>query len=308
MYIHLSPIFALSKMTIKYKLNVKTSAGIILIIVLSLFLLQINGWSRNKKVYLSDLTSSSDTIPSKKKRVKPVVKDTARATDTSSLSKDSLKSTIDTLHASKDSLDAPVSYTAKDSGVMIIPTKEFLLYGNSNMKHKDVVLDAGTIRYNSETEIIKAFGGTTDSTKNSLNKAQLVQGQMKSISDTISFSMKNLKGLTKNTYFNEGELYVNAEVLKKQTKDVFYAKSALITTCNLDTPHFAFRTKKVKLINGKYAYSGPAFPEFEGVPIPVAIPFGIFPCLRAGTPDCFHPLLPAMIPMVLGWKGWAFIK
>jgi len=308
MYIHLSPIFALSKMTIKYKLNVKTGSGIILIIILSLFLLQINGWSRNKKVYLSALTSSSDTIPSKKKRVKPVVKDTARATDTSSLSKDSLKSTIDTLHASKDSLDAPVTYTAKDSGVMIIPTKEFLLYGNSNMKHKDVVLDAGTIRYNSETEIIKAFGGTTDSTKNSLNKAQLVQGQMKSISDTISFSMKNLKGLTKNTYFNEGELYVNAEVLKKQTKDVFYAKSALITTCNLDTPHFAFRTKKVKLINGKYAYSGPAFPEFEGVPIPIAIPFGIFPLSQGRHSGLLPPAFTSNDTYGFGLEGLGFYK
>jgi hypothetical protein len=33
------------------------------------------------------------------------------------------------------------------------------------------------------------------------------------------------------------------------------------TTCNLDTPHFAFIAKKVKIINNKIAVSGPAYPR-----------------------------------------------
>ncbi len=52
------------------------------------------------------------------------------------------------------------------------------------------------------------------------------------------------------------------------------------TTCNLDTPHFAFIAKKMKLINNKLAVSGPAHPEFEGVPIPIYVPFGIYPLNR----------------------------
>lgn len=295
-------------MTINYKINVKTVAGIIVIISLPLFLMQIKGWSRNKKAYLSALTSPSDTTPRRKNRVNIAIKDSSKAKDTSVLAKDSLKNTVDTLTISKDSLDAPVNYTAKDSGVLIVPTKEFILYSNANMKYKDMVLDANTIRYDQQSQLIKAFGGTDDSTKNALNKPQFVQGDMKSISDSINFSMKTMKGLTKNTFFQQDELYVNAQVLKKESKDVFYAKGALLTTCNLDTPHFAFRSNKIKMINNQFAFSGPASPEFEGVPIPIAIPFGIFPLVKGRHSGLLPPQFTSNDAYGFGLEGLGFYK
>ena len=78
----------------------------------------------------------------------------------------------------------------------------------------------------------------------------------------------------------KGELFVNAEKIKRVSKDVAYAYRGRFTTCNLDTPHFDIRARKLKMISGKFAVSGPAFPEFEGVPIPIPIPFGIYPLER----------------------------
>ncbi|MFX6250560.1 putative LPS assembly protein LptD, partial [Acinetobacter baumannii] len=34
------------------------------------------------------------------------------------------------------------------------------------------------------------------------------------------------------------------------------------------------------MITNKLAVSGPASPEFEGVPIPIGIPFGIYPLVQ----------------------------
>lgn len=68
--------------------------------------------------------------------------------------------------------------------------------------------------------------------------------------------------------------------MKKVTQDQAYAWKARFTTCNLDDPHFAFRTNRLKIITDKIGVSGPAFPEFEGVPFPIGIPFGIFPLSR----------------------------
>jgi LPS-assembly protein len=215
------------------------------------------------------------------KPVKPEKPDTANiAPNKTKIDSTSVnKITKDTLSMSKDSLDAPVKYDAKDSGVMILSTNEFILYGKSNVAYKDVKLLANTIKYNSQEQLVRAYGAT-DTSNNPLSKPTLSQGGATSISDTITFSMKNMKGLTKNTYYNEGEIYVNAEKLKKVDKNVFYAYRGRFTTCNLDTPHFAIRARKMKMISNKMAFTGPCSPEFEGVPIPIGLPFGIFPLIK----------------------------
>jgi lipopolysaccharide export system protein LptA len=71
--------------------------------------------------------------------------------------------TIDTLPFSKDSLDAPVKYTAKDSGVFILNTQEFFLYGKAMVEQKSMSLEAGNIQYNGVQQTMIAFG-SLDST------------------------------------------------------------------------------------------------------------------------------------------------
>ena len=186
---------------------------------------------------------------------------------------------IDSLLISKDSLDAPIDYSADDSGVLYIESRKFYLYGKANAKNKDVDLTANNIQYDQASQLIKAFGGI-DTTNNPLSKPTLVQGDQKSISDTIEFNLKTQRGLSKNSYYNEGEIFINAERVKKVDKDVVFAYRSRFTTCNLDTPHFAFVARRMKLITNKLAVSGPAHPEFEGVPIPIYIPFGIYPLNR----------------------------
>ena len=62
-------------------------------------------------------------------------------------------------------------------------------------------------------------------------------------------------------------MFVHGEAVKKVDENVTFVKRGFFTTCNLDDPHFAFRANKLKVINKKLAISGPAHPEFEGVPI-----------------------------------------
>src|ERR1019366_7777893 len=173
-------------------------------------------------------------IPTAKKRPftdssgKNITDTSIKKTDTSIKKNDTLTiKSIDTLNISKDSLHAPVSYSGKDSGVLIMSTKEFILYGKANVKYKDMNLDAATIRYNQSTQMIKAYGDL-DSTNNPQNKPAMKQAETTSIMDTIAFNMKSMKGLTKNTYLHEDELYINARILKKVSKDVYYGRDALI--------------------------------------------------------------------------------
>ncbi len=218
----------------------------------------------------------NDTLPQKNGIINApdslFYKDTANADSTK-------RQRIDSLLISKDSLESPIEYSAEDSGVLIMDSQKFYLYGKANAKNKDVDLTANNIEYDQMNQVVKAFGGI-DTSNNPLSKPTLVQSDQTSISDTILFNLKTQRGLSKNSYYNEGEIYVNAERIKKTEKDVAFAYRSRFTTCNLDTPHFAFIAKKMKLINNKIGVSGPVHPEFEGVPIPIYVPFGIFPLNR----------------------------
>src|SRR5581483_1375376 len=104
------------------------------------------------------------------------------------------------------------------------------------------------------------------------------------------------------------EIYVNAERFKKIDKDVGYGYNNIFTTCNLDTPHFDFRSKKIKIINNKIAVTGPTYPEFEGVPIPIVLPFGIFPLNRGRHSGLLPPQFAQSEDFGLGLENFGYYK
>ena len=222
---------------------------------------------------------SNDTIPEK---IVAGARDTLPADsalqDTIPFRTDSAVQQTDTFHIrlSKDSLDAPISYSAADSVVLDVPTKNVTLYNKANTKYKDINLDAYKIRMDQPRDLLTATY-TLDTGNRIIGKPKMTQPESTMESDSMVFNMKTQKGITVNTFTQSGEMFVMGEKMKKISKDEYYAFHGRFTTCNLDTPHFAFRTNKMKLINKKMAISGPVHPEFEGVPIPIYIPFGFFP-------------------------------
>jgi len=178
---------------------------------------------------------------------------------------------------SKDSLDAPIYYHADDSMVMQVPDKKIILYGkHTNAKYEDNELSAPGIVYDQKNNMVTAVH-TKDSTGKVIASPAFKQGELLTVSDSIAFSPKTGKGLSKGTYTKQDEMYIYGERIKKVDSSSFFAYKARITTCNLDTPHFAFVSKKIKFINKKFAVTGPVHPEFEGVPLPIILPFGIYP-------------------------------
>lgn len=270
-----------------YKFNVKYLSSIAILIAVLTFNIQLNASNFSKIDSNTHIIAYSDT--------------------TSPAKKDSVISKIDTLRISKDSIDAPVHYSAEDSGVLIISTKEFFLYGKATTQYKDIDLQAATIQYNQEKQTISAKG-SSDTSKGSLNKTKMKQGETSTLSDSIAYNMKTQKGITYNTYYQEGELFVNANRLKKADSNIVFAYRGSFTTCNLDTPHFVFRTKKMKIINNKIGVSGPAHPEFEGVPIPVYIPFGIYPLSRGRHSGILSPTFNSSEDFGIGLEGLGFYK
>ena len=217
---------------------------------------------------------------------------------------------VDTLtfKSSKDSLDAPIAYHADDSMVFDVPSKKLLLYGKTaNVKYQTSELGAPLIEYNQSTNLIKAIL-QKDSTGKVIAYPTYIDKDFKSISDTLELNMKTGKGLTKGTYTQQGELFVYGEKIKKVDDDVFYALRGRFTTCNLDTPHFAFVSSKIKFINKKMAFSGPVHPEFEGVPLPIVLPFGIYPLSQGRHSGLIAPSFTANDQYGLALENLGYYK
>lgn len=266
------------------------------------------------------ISLTRDTIPPKKKKqpvkdsttdlpiqnVNRILKDTA-ATKFADTTIKPLNDTI-IYKTSGNALTAPVTYHADDSMVFDVPGKRLILYGKtSKVNYEDNELSAPLIEYDQQTNLVKAYL-TKDSTGKVITYPSYSQGDFKSKSDTIVFNMKTGKGLTKGTYTQQGEMYVYGEKIKKVDKDIFYALRARFTTCNLDTPHFAFISNKIKFINKKTAYSGPVHPEFEGVPVPVYLPFGIFPMSQGRHSGLIAPSFTANDQQGLALEGLGYYK
>jgi hypothetical protein len=245
---------------------------------------------------------TTDTVPlNKTDTLKP---GNRIATDTSIIPK------IDTFSVptSKNGLDAPVIYHADDSMVMDIPAKKIILYGKQSfVKYLDNELYAPLIEFDQRTNIISAYL-TKDSNGNVISYVQFNQGTLKTQSDTVRFNPKTGKGISKGTYTQQDDIYVYSEKFKKASEDVFYAFRGRFTTCNLDTPHFAFVSKRIKFINKQMAITGPVHPEFESVPIPVYLPFGIFPLKTGRRSGLLAPSFSANETLGLALEGLGYYK
>ncbi len=209
---------------------------------------------------------------------------------------------------SKDSLDAPVVYHADDSMVFQVPEKKMILYGKkSTVQYAENDLSAPEIVYDQKTNLVKAYL-KKDSTGKVISFVAFNQGDFKSVMDSITFNMSTQKGITKGTYTQQGEMYVYGERIKKINPHVFYALNSRFTTCNLDTPHFAFVSKKIKFINQKMAFSGPVHPEFEGVPVPIILPFGIYPLQQGRHSGILSPNFTTNSTYGIGLENFGYYK
>ncbi|MGE5106710.1 MAG: putative LPS assembly protein LptD [Sphingobacteriales bacterium] len=251
-----------------------------------------------------------DTLPASGNRL--LKKDSLPRKDSlPPLNKDSsvkvqVKDTFD-LKLSKDSLDAPIEYSATDSMVLDIPNKKLYLYNEANIKYKDIDLKAGKAELDQQSQILVATY-IKDTAGKKIGRPVFKQGDNTMISDSLVYNSKTQKGVSKGSFTQQGEMFVHIEKSKKITQDIFYGQNNVFTTCNYDNPHFAFRAKKVKFISKKLAVSGFTRPEFEGVPLPIGLPWGIYPLSQGRHSGLLPPQFTVNEQFGLGLEGLGYYK
>ncbi len=261
--------------------------------------------------FCTPLTTDQDTTKPLPKRDSSTANAITAADTTKLPASDSaiLKQKVDTfnLKISKDSLEGPLKYEAADSAVVMIQAKKILLYGKTKTEYKDITLTAPKVEVDQEKQVVTAYN-SKDSAGQVIETAHFIGGESDFTSDTIQYNFKSQVGLTKNTYTTQGEILVIGEVAKKVNENTTFIKKARFTTCMLDEPHFAFVTPRMKVINEKLAVSGPAHPEFEGVPVPLYLPFGFYPLSKGRHSGLLRPQFITDEVRGLGLQGLGYYK
>ena len=178
--------------------------------------------------------------------------------------------------AGKSALEAKVDYLSSDSISFEIKKQLVHLYTNAEIAYQDISLKSAYLEIDFKKSIAFATG-VTDTTGKEIGPPIFKQADQTYRSKELHYNYKTKKGLINQVITKEDEGYLHGTTVKKMANGEMDVKQGKYTTCSLDDPHFELKFSKAKVIPGKKIVTGPAYMVIEGVPLPVGLPFGMFP-------------------------------
>lgn len=185
-------------------------------------------------------------------------------------------------------IDAPVTYTAKDSIVYEAASGNALLFGEAKVHYQNMDLEADAIIMNMDSSLVHAVG-TVDSLGTVQGSPVYKQGNDTYESESMSFNFKTKRGFISGVKTEQGDGFLQSERSKRMDDGMFYVENAKYTTCDADHPHFYLKLTKGKINPGKEAFFGPAYLVVEDVPLPIAVPYGFFPFTKSYSSGIIMP-------------------
>jgi lipopolysaccharide assembly outer membrane protein LptD (OstA) len=212
-------------------------------------------------------------------QIKPIKRDTNKTDSTNRNQLNNKVGKADTTKKrplKKSSLDSKLEYAATDSTNTDKKNGIVYLYGNARVIYQGFQLDADYIKYDSKKNTIFASG-----VKNSkgvyVGRPIFKMGQeASSKADSITYNTKTGKGLVSGVYTEQEGGFFSGGRTKVQPDNELHISGTTYSTCNLPEPHFGMHITK-GIATEKLIIAGPVYMEFERVPLPIALPFGIFP-------------------------------
>ncbi|MGN6639665.1 MAG: putative LPS assembly protein LptD, partial [Mucilaginibacter sp.] len=109
-------------------------------------------------------------------------------------------------------------------------------------------------------------------------------------SDSLRFNYETKKGKIYNASSEQEGNFISGGQIRKLNDEEAAYRNVIYSTCDLPYPETHFGIVITKGIGEKnQIISGPAFLEIEGIPLPIAIPFGFFPKPNSRTSGFILP-------------------
>ncbi|RFZ84709.1 LPS-assembly protein LptD [Mucilaginibacter terrenus] len=224
------------------------------------------------KIAPKDTIIKLDTIRDRKLlKKKPIQKSTVKSS--------SRKSAGGSDTTAKGGLKSIIKATAEDSTHTDRVNQLSYLYGKAHVTYEDFELDAEYIRIDEKKHLIFARGAIDPKTKRYVGRPLSKQKEEKPVaSDSLLFNYDSKKGKIWNPATTQDGNYISGGQAKRISEDEVAYRNVIFSTCELPFPDTHFGIVITKGIGQKNRIiSGPAYLEIEGVPLPLAVPFGFFP-------------------------------
>lgn len=185
----------------------------------------------------------------------------------------------DTTKKNGNGLQSQIITHAEDSVKTDQVNQITYLYGEARVTYEDFELDADYIRVDQKHHLLFAKGSTDPVTHRYIGRPISKQGKEKPLeSDSLLFDYKTKKGKLYNPASEQGGNFLSGGQAKKLNETEIAYRNVIFSTCDLPYPDTHFGIVITKGIAEKNRIiSGPAYLEIEGIPLPLAIPFGFFP-------------------------------
>ncbi len=196
---------------------------------------------------------------------------------------------VDSIALKKETLEAPVHYTAKDSMVFTKGNMGYL-YGDADVKYADLAIKGEYITMDLDSNIISSTFGL-DSIGKEFGHPVFTQGGTEYEMKKVRYNFETGKAFISNVITQQGEGYIVANQAKKNPDNSFYMVNARYTTCDLhDHPHFYLNLSKAKVRPEKDVVTGPAWLVVADVPLfPIVLPFAFFPFTKTYSSGIIMP-------------------
>lgn len=178
-------------------------------------------------------------------------------------------------HAAR--IDAKVERYARDSIVQDILNRKVYLFGEAVVNYQNISLKADYIEVDFASNTVYA-AGLEDSTGKLIGTPEFTEGDQTFKSNSMTYNFNTKKGIITKVVTEDGNGFLHGQKVKKLSDNSVNILHGMYTTCNnVEHPHFGFKFKKSRVIPDSKIVSGPAYMEIEGMPTPIALPFGFFP-------------------------------
>ncbi len=187
----------------------------------------------------------------------------------------------DSAKSKKNEINDVVYSSASDSLMFNIPNKRMKIFGKGEIKYKETTLTGGMINVNFETSDLEAEGIIDSADTNAVNGlAQtpvLKEGDENYEGTKLRYNFKTKKGFISAAKNKKEDSRYEGKNVNKVDKNTFFIEDGMYTTCTSDTPHTHFTAAEMKVIQKDKIFAKWIFMYIGGVPIPIPIPFAVFP-------------------------------
>ncbi len=172
--------------------------------------------------------------------------------------------------------EATIEYNSDDTIVFSLTGQKVFLTKNAFVKYGEIELRAYYIELDLEKKEAFAYG-IKDSTGTFIDTPEFKDGAEEFTCKELKYNFDTGKGLVNEIITEQEGGFVHSEITKRIDDKTFYLRNGKYTTCDHPHPHFYVKMTKAKMIKDDKIVSGPLYLVLEDVPMPIGLPFALFP-------------------------------